>query len=160
LKFPPELREDFLAEVRAHPDAHHRFPADVYRRDDGRILVYIDGLAIFLHRWAYRKLVGPLTRRMFLLPDCVDRKCQNPYHWKPSRSSIIPREGSKPRPPAGGMSAPEINATKTHCPQGHEYTPENTYLWVDKKGNTHRKCKRCTIRRAVKQRQNERGSNG
>jgi hypothetical protein len=32
------------------------------------------------------------------------------------------------------------NAGKTHCPQGHEYSPENTY--VDSNG--HRWCRVCS----------------
>lgn len=32
------------------------------------------------------------------------------------------------------------NAVKTHCPQGHEYTPENTYI---RPGTTHRHCRTC-----------------
>jgi nitrous oxide reductase len=34
---------------------------------------------------------------------------------------------------------------KTHCPQGHEYTKENTYMTG--KYKTSRKCKTCTIQR-------------
>jgi hypothetical protein len=33
------------------------------------------------------------------------------------------------------------NASKTHCPQKHEYTPENTYIRQD--GS--RRCRRCTL---------------
>ncbi len=29
------------------------------------------------------------------------------------------------------------------CPYGHEYTPENTYLYVDKKGHKQKRCKVC-----------------
>lgn len=32
----------------------------------------------------------------------------------------------------------KINADKTHCVNGHEFTPENTYLWRGK-----RKCIEC-----------------
>jgi hypothetical protein len=35
------------------------------------------------------------------------------------------------------------NANKTHCPNGHEYTPENTYT-----KNSGRKCRICTIARS------------
>jgi hypothetical protein len=31
----------------------------------------------------------------------------------------------------------------THCPQGHAYTPENTYLYTNKDGGTARHCRAC-----------------
>lgn len=34
------------------------------------------------------------------------------------------------------------NATKTHCAQGHPFSPENTYVHQDHRG-THRKCRKC-----------------
>lgn len=36
------------------------------------------------------------------------------------------------------------NALKTHCPQGHPYTPDNTYM-----SGGSRKCRTCVIRRVV-----------
>ena len=33
------------------------------------------------------------------------------------------------------------NARKTHCPKGHEYSSENTYL----SGNGHRRCRTCIL---------------
>ena len=38
---------------------------------------------------------------------------------------------------------PNANALKTHCDAGHEFTPENTYLWTGKDGSTRRKCRIC-----------------
>ncbi len=44
-------------------------------------------------------------------------------------------------------------ANKTHCPLGHEYTTENTYIIVrrsgPKKGRTCRTCRRCAVSRAA-----------
>jgi hypothetical protein len=38
---------------------------------------------------------------------------------------------------------PAINAAKTHCPEGHEYNEENTY--ITKKGK--RNCRTCNRER-------------
>jgi hypothetical protein len=52
-------------------------------------------------------------------------------HWKRWRST-----GSlEPTPPG------ENNRRKTHCPQGHEYTRENTYVFADGR----RRCRWCRI---------------
>ncbi|QDP57830.1 MAG: hypothetical protein Unbinned2819contig1000_13 [Prokaryotic dsDNA virus sp.] len=37
--------------------------------------------------------------------------------------------------------------TETHCKHGHEWTDANTYLYLDGKGKTRRKCRACTLRR-------------
>lgn len=37
----------------------------------------------------------------------------------------------------------KLNRQKNFCPNGHEYSSENTYRWVDKKGSIHRSCKTC-----------------
>lgn len=46
--------------------------------------------------------------------------------------------------PATGM--PAINAAKTHCPKGHEYTPENTYY--RERGWRH--CRTCKLEQCAR----------
>lgn len=36
--------------------------------------------------------------------------------------------------------------TATHCSKGHAWVDSNTYLYLDAKGNTRRKCRACTLR--------------
>ncbi len=36
-----------------------------------------------------------------------------------------------------------INANKTHCPRGHEYNKENTYVWANSRGRKLRICRTC-----------------
>lgn len=59
---------------------------------------------------------------------CPHRACQNPAHWEEVTVQENNRRGR------GG----EFQRNKTHCPQGHEYTEDNTYLW-----NGRRHCRRC-----------------
>ncbi|EME18479.1 NUMOD4 motif-containing HNH endonuclease [Rhodococcus triatomae] len=35
------------------------------------------------------------------------------------------------------------NAAKTKCVNGHEFTPENTYVWTHRDGRTMRQCRKC-----------------
>lgn len=71
------------------------------------------------HRFAYEMLVGPIPDGMELDHLCRNRPCCNPAHLEPVTGRVnIMR----------GKGAPAENARKTHCPEGHEYTEENTYI--------------------------------
>jgi hypothetical protein len=50
---------------------------------------------------------------------CDNPPCCNPAHLKAETHRYNVQRGR----------VGETNRTKTHCPQGHEYTPENTYEW-------------------------------
>lgn len=41
-----------------------------------------------------------------------------------------------------------VNANKTHCPRGHEYSEENTYRWPSDNGK--RRCRTCKSERRMK----------
>ena len=73
-------------------------------------------------------------------PDhlCRVRCCVNPTHLE-----IVTHTENLLR----GQSLQAQNARKTHCPQGHPYTPENTYIQVVNSRNW-RICRTC--RRAAK----------
>ena len=91
-----------------------------------------DGKLIHAHRLAYEEFVGPIPAGLqldHLCHDpaqcepgatCLHRRCVNPEHLNPTTAAKNIARG-------GGLAA--INATKTHCPRGHEYTPENTYMY-------------------------------
>jgi len=76
------------------------------------------------HRVVYEAFREPIPDGHVLHHVCERKLCVNPDHLQV-------------------MSATEHNAltqrAKTHCPHGHEYTPENTIRWADGK----RRCKAC-----------------
>jgi hypothetical protein len=85
------------------------------------------------HRSAYELLVGPIPEGMVLDHLCKTRICVNPDHLVPvsNRENVLRGDG----PTA-------LNAIKTHCNQGHAYTPENTYNRPGGKGRTCLTCRR------------------
>lgn len=84
-----------------------------------------------VHRFAYLHLVGPVPDGLQLDHICRVRHCMNPSHLEP----VTAMENTY-----RGESFAAVNASKTHCPSGHEYTPENTY---SRPGSRARYCRTC-----------------
>jgi hypothetical protein len=62
---------------------------------------------------------------------CPHRSCQNPAHMglvNPTENTAVDRRRTR--------------ADLTHCKRGHEFTPENTYLYV-RNGREERACRQC-----------------
>lgn len=71
----------------------------------------------YAHRHSYSILVGDVPAGMDLDHVCRNRRCVNPDHLEP----VTHRENLL----RGGTLA-GVNARKTHCKNGHEFTEENT----------------------------------
>lgn len=65
---------------------------------------------------------------------CRHRLCVNPDHLEP-----VTRLENQKR----GNTWVAAQMAKTHCPKGHEYTPENTRVRIAPSGNPMRSCKKC-----------------
>lgn len=71
---------------------------------------------------------------------CRHRLCVNPDHLEP----VTRRENVR-----RGSSIFGANMDKTHCPKGHEYTPENTRVRIGRGGNEMRSCRACDRERKL-----------
>lgn len=70
------------------------------------------------HRISWILLRGPIPRGLTIDHLCRNRACCNPEHLEP-----VPLKTNLHR----GNTIPRAHALRTHCPQGHPYSDENTY---------------------------------
>lgn len=120
--------------------------------------IKVDGRMQRAHRIAFEMLEGPIPDGLDLDhlchteaahdgecpggPTCPHRACVNPAHLEPVDPEENYRRGIRP------------NTLKTHCPKGHPYDEENTY--VDKLGK--RSCRACHRKRQEKYNARRRGA--
>ncbi len=90
------------------------------------------------HRVSYQMHIDEIPDGLQLDHLCRVKCCVNPAHLEPvtNRENAIRGDGGKKQ------------KAKTHCPRGHEYIRENTY--VSKKNKRH--CRMCTNERDRKKR--------
>lgn len=100
-------------------------------RDDGAMRT------ILAHRASYETFVAAIPDGNQLDHLCRVRLCVNPAHLEP----VTPRQNVHRSP----IAPAAVNARKTHCPKGHEYTPENTSFNGPRK--TWRLCRTCQSNR-------------
>lgn len=109
------------------------------------------------HRWIYEHTVGPIAPEQDLDhlchtrdkscaggKSCPHRRCVNPAHLEP----VTPLENW-----SRGRSMTVANRDKTHCKNGHEFTPENTYTYGNRTG---RSCRICAARASAEYRARKR----
>ena len=83
------------------------------------------------HRYSALLYYGPYEQNVIVCHTCDNRKCVRPDHLV-----LADHDWNAKDREAKGRGA---GRRKTHCPNGHEYTDENTLY--TKKG--HRKCREC-----------------
>lgn len=91
---------------------------------------------IYAHRWAYFVAYGAIPEGKELDHYvCSNKRCVFSLHLK----AVTHRENS-----LRSSSPSAINAAKTHCRNGHEFTKENTWRWFNKEtGQFVRQCRAC-----------------
>lgn len=95
-------------------------------------------------RVAWELTYGPIPSGLHVCHHCDNPPCCNPAHLflgtAKDNLGDAARKGRTQR----------YNAEKTHCPEGHEYTLENTRICTRRDGRTYRACRECLNARARK----------
>lgn len=151
----PDLRtkQDFTAEERFWAKVDKRGPDECWPYLGGPFTNYglfypPGGPAVMAHRFSFALVHGPIREGLHIDhtchtndlscaggPTCPHRRCMNPRHMEPV--TLIENV-------ARGRSVSAVNASKTHCIHGHEFTPENTYRVVRvASGRVRRMCRAC-----------------
>lgn len=89
------------------------------------------------HRYAYELYRGPIPSGLVLDHLCKTRSCVNPFHLEAVTVKV-----NQNRSDCGAVCR-ERNRRITHCPQGHAYSPENTRISLNPKGQPTRFCRAC-----------------
>jgi hypothetical protein len=111
-----------------------------YKDRDGYGTIYINPQNRRSHVVSYLIHGGHIPDGYVMHHDCKNKSCVNPAHLR----AVTQRENLH-----ADDTINRRNAAKTHCPHGHEYTPENTKY----NNKNERRCQTCVreqTRRASK----------
>lgn len=106
-------------------------------------ITYVNYKRYFAHRFSYEVFKGKIPDGLVIDHLCNTRLCVNPDHLNPTTS----RENTM----RSSIAPASINKRKTHCKNGHPFTPDNTARF--KKG--WRECKICASALSKKYRLNK-----
>ena len=97
----------------------------------------IGGKIYMAHRVSWSVFENNPDPILLIDHQCKNRKCVNPSHLRLVNEKTNTLENSN--------STAYFNSLKTHCPKGHEYTPENIYMNYGS-----RRCATCTKARTAR----------
>lgn len=124
------------------------------RQPAGYGVVVVNGVHLAAHRWTYSLFSGQdIPSGMVACHRCDNPPCVNPAHifvgTSRDNTHDMIRKGRGRNPLFEQMRA------KTHCAQGHEFTPENTRIKRKRRGTgtqSYRACRICMTRGEIRRR--------
>lgn len=105
-----------------------------------------NGPLISTHRYSFVLHYGPISDQTFVCHHCDNRKCVRPDHLFAGDNTANVRDMV-----AKGRTAAQ---QRTHCPQGHAYSDENTY-----RHKNNRYCRSCLSVRTAAWKRRKREAN-
>ena len=99
------------------------------------------------HRYLYEMIRGDIPSGLELDHLCRTTSCVNPHHLEAVTHAENIKRGEACKHWA------ERQLSKTHCPSGHEYSAENTKIYIDSKGRKGRYCRKCSNIRSRQKRE-------
>lgn len=162
----PEIERQIVDTIAADPRAPVVLPDHAYGKD-GRVVVLVEGLPIDLHRHLYNTLIRPLEHHERMWDQSGVPGNVNPHLFTVVAGKKSARTHCNKGHAYAGNEAPPNSrgyrcltcyrdsyrkpgaalppALRTTCPQGHEYTPENTIKTKDGR----RRCLTCRRNQAA-----------
>lgn len=131
---PDQLEPRVRAKIRVDGSGCWLWTASLNRGGYGQLGMGGHGV-VTAHRYVYQQLVRPVPRGVYLCHTCDVPACVNPDHLYEGDARDNGRDAS-----ARGLLRP-YNGGVSHCVNGHEYTPENTYRAPSRP--KHRACLTC-----------------
>jgi hypothetical protein len=121
--------ERFWSKVVVRPSGCWEWQGSLISQGYGSFGIGPTGRGVRVHRFAYELLRERIPDGLTLDHLCRNRACCNPNHLEPVTNTENVLRGV-------GLTAQ--NARKTHCMRGHEFTPENTTHFQNR-----RRCRVC-----------------
>jgi len=124
IRKPSQSLSEIIANAIEVQDTGYASPCWLWRgrtNHDGYGLLWHNGKHCRAHRISYEMQCGQIPRGLVLDHLCRARNCINPSHLE----AVTDRENVR-RGLVADLTVKRVPIT--HCPAGHEYTPENSYF--------------------------------
>ena len=135
--FSDDIKERFFSKVAVRSSGCWEWQG--CRNPDGYGKFGESGTVVLAHRFSHEIHVGPIH-----VGKVIDHLCRNPACVNPEHLEVVTHRENCRR----GIAGDRMKA-RAHCPQGHEYTEENTYVNPGRPNSrTCRTCSRTSSRKS------------